>query len=562
MEDSNNQINNANIINSLNNLYESNGRDKQAWEDLLISLNKTNTYLGLIFFFNQKIINCPAHPITLDIIDFLIDYGSINLIRELSKIEFMKNVFNLLRRSSGSSPDVQKKGIYLTKKWKEKANEYPNENFIGFNHNYAELNHMGISLPPSGFKMYTYEQYISINEANIMKSKIKNNSSLINNNYNNNFNNNNYNNNNNFNNNIYNNNYFNNNIYNCHNNNYLNNNNYNNNFGNQKNLYNKVQSINSNINSINMNNEKNNEIDNDFSIFQNDDEKENPFNELNNKNKVKFPDNFQHDFSDIKSTEIRDKKNSEINKINHNNGNFKDSKENKNMGYPIYNNELNNNCENNNNFIQNDSGTPGMENYINYEQNMGEPPLSNKNNNNENNDLYCAPLMSNNSSFQTPLNSKSNNYNTIYNNGFKNNNRINNNNNNDNFDYNYSFNYKNNNNKNENKNYNYNNNKNNKDPNKYIKGMEKVGGMMKKGIFNVGQAVKNSTIKGYNFIKNKVENKSKEEEIHNEVWGDYMDRIDSNNNYNQNYSNYNNNNYNQGNNLNSQKNNYNNNNGY
>ena len=101
MENSNfkdsNQIINTNIINSLNNLYDSNGRNKQAWEDLLISLYQSNTYLGVIYFFNQKIINCPANPITLDIIDFLIDYGSLNLIREISKIEFMKNVFNLLK---------------------------------------------------------------------------------------------------------------------------------------------------------------------------------------------------------------------------------------------------------------------------------------------------------------------------------------------------------------------------------------------------------------------------------------------------------------------------------
>ena len=186
MENSNlrdiNQICNTNIINSLNNLYESNGRDKKAWENLLISLYKSNTYLGVIYFFNQKIINCPANPITLDIIDFLIDYGSINLIRELSKIEFMKNVFNLLKRSSGSSPDVQKKGIYLTKKWNEKANEYPNENFMGFVNNYVELNNMGITLPPPGFKIYTYEQYITQYEANIMKSKAENNSNLMNNN--------------------------------------------------------------------------------------------------------------------------------------------------------------------------------------------------------------------------------------------------------------------------------------------------------------------------------------------------------------------------------------------
>ena len=468
-----NQICNTNIMNSLNNLYESNGRDKKAWEDLLISLYNSNIYLGVIYFFNQKIINCPANPITLDIIDFLIDYGSINLIRELSKIEFMKNVFNLLKRSSGSSPDVQKKGIYLTKKWNEKANEYPNENFMGFVHNYIELNNMGITLPPPGFKIYTYEQYITQYEANIMKSKAENNPNLMNNNYsNNNFNN-----------------IYNNNIY---NNNYLNDKNYNNNFEKQPdldNFYNRVQSMNSNTNSKSMNNKESNEFDKDISVFQKDDKSENPFNELNDKNKVKFPDNFQHDFSDFKSSENINNPNSENNQINNNKGN----------------------------------------------------------------DLNCAPLSS---SFQTPLNSKSNNQNNFYNNEIKNNNRFNNNyNNND--DYNYGFNYKNDNLNNEDKN---NNNKNkNKEKNKYIKEIGKVGGMMKKGIFNMGKAVRNSTIKGYNFIKNKVENKDKEEEIHDEVWGDYMDNIDSNSNYNQNNFNSNNNynNYNQGNNYNNNYNNYN-----
>ena len=49
---------------------------------------------------------------------------------------------------------------------------------------------------------------------------------------------------------------------------------------------------------------------------------------------------------------------------------------------------------------------------------------------------------------------------------------------------------------------------------------------MKKGIFNVGKAVKNSTVKGYNYVKGKKEtikgnnndDKTKEDEIHDEVF--------------------------------------------
>ena len=82
---------------------------------------------GIIDYFNQRIKNEPSNILNLDILDFLIDYGSINLVREIAKIDLMMNVFNLLRKSSGSGPEVQKKGIYLTKKWFELANNN-NEN--------------------------------------------------------------------------------------------------------------------------------------------------------------------------------------------------------------------------------------------------------------------------------------------------------------------------------------------------------------------------------------------------------------------------------------------------
>ena len=143
---------NSNIITNLNKIYESKGTNKQAWGDLLSMVNKTDAFTGIIYFFNQKIINEPSNPLTLDIIDFLIDFGPINLLREISKVDFMKNVFNLLKTASGSGLEVQKKGIYLTKKWNDKNNDYPNEKLEGFSKNCLELNNLGIALPPPGFK--------------------------------------------------------------------------------------------------------------------------------------------------------------------------------------------------------------------------------------------------------------------------------------------------------------------------------------------------------------------------------------------------------------------------
>ena len=80
----------------------------------------------------------------------------------------MDNVFNLLKKGSGSGLEVQKKGIYLNKKRNEKCSEYQNENLAGFVHNWSELTNLGISLPPPGFKLLIYDQFISQNEINNM----------------------------------------------------------------------------------------------------------------------------------------------------------------------------------------------------------------------------------------------------------------------------------------------------------------------------------------------------------------------------------------------------------
>ena len=88
----------------------------------------------------------------------------------------------------------------------------------------------------------------------------------------------------------------------------------------------------------------------------------------------------------------------------------------------------------------------------------------------------------------------------------------------------------------------YNNdyNQQNKDENKYVKELKKFCGFMEKGIFTAGKAVKNSTVKGYNYMKDKVNNNdnknkvnkvNKNEELHDEVFKNYMDNIDNRNNY-------------------------------
>jgi hypothetical protein len=163
--------NNTNVVAILKEIYSSSGKNKQAWEDLLLSIYQSSSYKDIISFFIQIIRNEPSNIITLDIIDFLIDYGPKNLVKEISSIDFMNNIVNLLKKSSGSGLEVQKKFIYLAKKWNEKANEFKNENFEGFVHIYKELNQKGICFPPSGYKIFTYELYFSDVEANTARNK-------------------------------------------------------------------------------------------------------------------------------------------------------------------------------------------------------------------------------------------------------------------------------------------------------------------------------------------------------------------------------------------------------
>ena len=162
----------SNIIFHINKIYLTNGRDINYWKDLLFTLNNNSSLVGVIDYFNQRIRNEPSNILNLDILDFLIDFSPIPLLKELSKIDLMINIFNLLRKSSGSGQEVQKKAIYLIKKWYETANKFRQENLEGFIIVYQEVNKKGIAFPPNGFKLNTYEQYISTYDINNLLSNM------------------------------------------------------------------------------------------------------------------------------------------------------------------------------------------------------------------------------------------------------------------------------------------------------------------------------------------------------------------------------------------------------
>ena len=106
-------------ISILDKLYSINGKDKEAWKFLLTNIYELSSYERIIFYFEEKMKKDPSNALTLDILDFLVDYGPKDLIGGISSIKFMNNFCNLLKSIKDIESKFYKKGIFLTQKWND-----------------------------------------------------------------------------------------------------------------------------------------------------------------------------------------------------------------------------------------------------------------------------------------------------------------------------------------------------------------------------------------------------------------------------------------------------------
>ena len=154
-------------LSSVSKIYSSNGEDKESWSDLLCNIisSDNKSIQETTSFLKQNLINKEKVDLTLDIIDFLINYGSQEIIEQIAQKEFLNCVLVLLKNKSKSSVEVQKKIIFLTQKWHQKFEKEENPNIKGFAENYNSLKNGGIIFPPPSFKIQTYNNYISEEES-------------------------------------------------------------------------------------------------------------------------------------------------------------------------------------------------------------------------------------------------------------------------------------------------------------------------------------------------------------------------------------------------------------
>ena len=167
---------------NINNIYSSKGNSKKDWEYFLKDINNDSYIDKIVFFLQKNMQDQPQNELTVDLIDFIIDYGSQKIISQIAQKQFLDTFLNLLKSETKAGLENQKKVIYLTQKWCKKFNG--NQNYSIFSDNYNFLKNNGIAFPPDNFVIKTYDNYVSKDE---IQSFINNNQNQNNNNNYNNF---------------------------------------------------------------------------------------------------------------------------------------------------------------------------------------------------------------------------------------------------------------------------------------------------------------------------------------------------------------------------------------
>ena len=156
-----------NNLTNISKIFILKGEDKNIWKNLLheIISNNEMIYFNIISKINQSLIDNYNVDLALDIIDFIIDYGSNKIIEYISSKKFLKNVSNILSINYNSDISTKKKLIYLIKKWALKYNT--NDCNSNFKEIYNKFKLKKIIFPPDELIIETYTKYISKDECEL-----------------------------------------------------------------------------------------------------------------------------------------------------------------------------------------------------------------------------------------------------------------------------------------------------------------------------------------------------------------------------------------------------------
>ena len=163
-------------IDNILNIFNTKGNDKNFWELFFNDINSNNeiTNKNITSKLNQCIWENQDLQLALDIIDFIIDYGTDSLITEISSDFFLNNYNHILSSDYKCDIEMKKLALFLLQKWSEKKTDF------NFKKYYMKLVNDIKSLSqiigfPSKYNIVTYLKYISGNEISGFIKNSKNN---------------------------------------------------------------------------------------------------------------------------------------------------------------------------------------------------------------------------------------------------------------------------------------------------------------------------------------------------------------------------------------------------
>ncbi len=162
---------NTNVLYDLQVLYSVDGNGKKLWNKIINKINNSNDNTQIINYLTNLIIKQPNNELTLDILDFIITYGNNNIISLIAEKEFMNKFISLLKKEVNANIKIQMKVIFLIQKWAIKFNNDINSIFSIFNEYYDYLLNKGIVFPPVDNQMETYNKFIKDEEVEIINSQ-------------------------------------------------------------------------------------------------------------------------------------------------------------------------------------------------------------------------------------------------------------------------------------------------------------------------------------------------------------------------------------------------------
>ena len=149
---------------NLENIFLFDGQNKADWDFFQKDITNEQFSEKIVASLLDYLTKQPQNELTLDVVDYVLDFGCPKIISLIAQKNFLDAVLNLLKNETNAGVENQKKVIYLTQKWSQKFGGNPELSL--FQENFNLLQSSGISFPDGNFHMDTYAKFTGGSQQN------------------------------------------------------------------------------------------------------------------------------------------------------------------------------------------------------------------------------------------------------------------------------------------------------------------------------------------------------------------------------------------------------------